>query len=159
MTRTHSPRLSILFAALAALALTGAMLALLFSPVQAQEGDAPAKPKGLSAEASHDSIVLTWDDPDDDSITGYVILRRHRHTDPSGEFTTLVENTGTAEATYTDGTVQAETSYTYRIKAINEHGTSKRSRWVHIDTPPLPRRNQHRSPKSRTRSRPPSPGH
>ena len=29
----------------------------------------PAKPKGLSATASHDSVTLTWDDPNDDSIT------------------------------------------------------------------------------------------
>ena len=47
-------------------------------------------------------------------------------------------DTGTAATTYTDGTVAAETRYTYRIKAINEHGTSGRSRWLHIDTPAAP---------------------
>ena len=98
----------------------------------------PAKPTGLSATASHDQVVLTWDDPQDDSITGYVILRRHREDDPKGQFTELVADTGMAATTYTDASVAAETPYTYRIKAINEHGTSERSRWFHIDTPETP---------------------
>ncbi len=98
----------------------------------------PDKPRGLEATATHDSVVLTWDDPGDASITGYVILRRIPGVDPEGQFSELVSDTGTAAATYTDDTVSAETRYTYRIKAINEHGTSERSRWVHIDTPAAP---------------------
>ena len=98
----------------------------------------PDKPTGLEATASHGQVVLTWDDPEDDSITGYVILRRLPGVDPEGQFDELVANTGTAAITYTDDTVAAETRYTYRIKAINEHGVSERSRWVHIDTPAAP---------------------
>ena len=98
----------------------------------------PAKPTGLSATPSHDRVTLTWDDPDDDAITGYVILRRNRDTDAEGEFTELTPDTGTAATTYTDATVAAETPYTYRIKAINEHGTSERSRWVHVETTAAP---------------------
>ena len=98
----------------------------------------PDKPTGLSATASNGQVVLTWDDPDDDSITGYVILRRLRYDDPSGYFEELTADTGTAATTYTDDEVAAGTTYTYRIKAINEHGTSERSRWYHIDTPAAP---------------------
>ena len=98
----------------------------------------PDKPTGLDATASNGQVVLTWDDPDDDSITGYVILRRLRYDDPSGYFEELTADTGTAATTYTDNTVEADTDYTYRIKAINEHGTSERSRWFHIDTPAAP---------------------
>ena len=98
----------------------------------------PAKPTGLSATATHDSITLTWDDLGDDSITGYVILRRVRENDVGGEFSVLVADTGTAATTYTDDTVAASTTYTYRIKAINEHGVSERSLWFHIDTPAAP---------------------
>ena len=98
----------------------------------------PAKPTGLSATPSHDRVVLTWDDPNDDTITGYVILRRNRETDAQGQFTELAPDTGTAATTYTDDTVAAETPYTYRIKAINEHGTSERSRWVHVETTAAP---------------------
>ena len=135
--RTGRRGIPVLIAALAVLALALAM-ALLFSTVQAQEGSAPDKPTDLSATASHDSVTLNWDDPGDDSITGYVILRRVRVNNTGGEFSELVADTGTAATTYTDDTVAAETNYTYRIKAINEHGVSERSRWFHIDTPAAP---------------------
>ena len=107
-------------------------------PDEATAPEPPAKPRGLSATASHDRVVLTWDDPDDDTITGYVILRRLRYDDPSGHFDELVADTGTAATTYTDDTVKANTHYTYRIKAINGAGTSERSRWSHIDVPAAP---------------------
>ena len=117
--------------------LTSAATAAVVAAV-AQPTDPPAKPTGLDATATHDSVVLTWDDPGDDSITGYVILRRIPGVDPEGHFNVLVANTGTAATTYTDDTVSAETRYTYRIKAINGAGTSERSRWSHIDTPAAP---------------------
>ena len=104
----------------------------------AQPTEPPAKPTGLSATASHDSVTLTWNDPGDDSITGYVILRRVRVNDTGGEFSELVPDTGSAATTYTDDTVVAGITYTYRIKAINEHGVSERSRWFHIDIPAAP---------------------
>ena len=104
----------------------------------AQPTEPPARPRGLSATASHDSVTLTWDDPGDDSITGYVILRRVRENDVGGEFSELVPDTGSAATTYTDDTVVAGTTYTYRIKAINGAGTSERSRWFHIDIPAAP---------------------
>ena len=104
----------------------------------AEPTEPPDKPRNLSATATHDSVTLTWDDPGDDSITGYVILRRVPGDDPEGHFDVLVADTGTAATTYTDDSVAAETRYTYRIKAINQYGTSERSRWVHIDTPAPP---------------------
>ena len=104
----------------------------------AQPTEPPAKPRGLDATATHDSVTLTWDDPGDDTITGYVILRRIPGDDPEGHFDVLVADTGTAAITYTDDTVSAETRYTYRIKAINPAGVSERSRWSHIDVPAAP---------------------
>ena len=144
MIRTDRRRFPILIAAIAALALA---MALLFSPVQAQEGSAPDKPTGLSATASHDQVVLTWDDPGDASITGYVILRRVRVNNTGGEFSELVADTGTAATTYTDATVKANTTYTYRIKATNEHGVSERSRWFHINVPAAPEPEEEQAPE------------
>ena len=132
-TRTDRRRFPILLAVIAALA-----MAMLFSPVRAQEGSAPDKPTGLEATASHDSVTLTWDDPGDDSITGYVILRRIRVNDQGGAFSVLVADTGTEALTYTDNTVAASLTYTYRIKAINQNGVSERSRWFHINVPATP---------------------
>ena len=138
MTHTGRQRFTVLLAAIAALALAGAVLALLFSPVQAQEGDAPPAPTGLASEVSHDSVTLTWDDPQDDSITGYRILRRETDRQAPGVFTTINENTGSARTAYTDGTVEPETRYVYRVKAINAHGVSGRSNYADADTPAEP---------------------
>ena len=107
-------------------------------PEEEQAPEPPDQPTGLDATATHDSVTLTWDDPGDDTITGYVILRRVRVNNTGGEFSELVADTGTAATTYTDDSVQANTTYTYRIKATNEHGVSERSRWFHIDTPAAP---------------------
>ena len=104
----------------------------------AEPTEPPDKPTGLDATATHGQVVLTWDDPQDESITGYVILRRIRVNDTGGDFSVLVADTGSAATTYTDNEVADSTTYTYRIKAINEHGVSERSRWVHIDTPAPP---------------------
>ena len=123
---------------LAALVVAAALFVIYVHPAHAQEGPAPDKPRGLEATATHNQVVLTWKDPDDGSITGYVILRRVRVNDQGGDFSVLVADTGSAATTYTDNTVAASTTYTYRIKAINEHGTSERSRWYHIDTPAAP---------------------
>ena len=100
----------------------------------------PAKPTGLSAAAvSHYDVTLTWDDPQDDSITGYVILRRDRAIHPTGTFITLTGDTGSADTTYTDATVEPDKQYVYRIKAINEHGeVSEESHWVRGFTPAVP---------------------
>ena len=125
---------------LAALAVAAALFAIYVYPAYAQESSAPDKPIGLTGTATHDAITLTWDDPGDDSITGYMVLRRVRVNDQGGDFSELVADTGTAALTYTDVTVAAETRYTYRIKAINEHGASERSRWYYIATPAAPER-------------------
>ena len=104
----------------------------------AEPAERPSTPTGLSGDAYHDRVILSWDDPGDASIDGYMILRRQHDTHTQGQFSTLVEDTGTAETNYTDDTVTPEKRYTYRIKAINEHGESERSRWFHTDTPAEP---------------------
>ena len=106
----------------------------------AEPAEPPAKPTGLSVVASHDRVVLSWDDPGDDAITGYVILRRDRAIHEIGTFVTVAEDTGSEDTGYTDGTVEPEKRYVYRIKAMNEHGLSEISHGVRANTPapPLP---------------------
>ena len=100
----------------------------------------PANPTGLSAAVvSHDTVTLTWDDPQGDAITGYVILRRNREIHPQGTFVTITGDTGSADTNYTDDTVEPDKQYVYRIKAINEHGeVSELSHWVRAYTPAAP---------------------
>ena len=141
MTLTARPRFLIRFAVLAALALCGIVLALSSTstpPVGAQDGSAPAKPTGVVATATHDSVALAWDDPNNASITHYQIFRRDRDVHDAGEFVTINENTGSAAASYTDDTVEPETRYVYRVKAVNQHGASTWSDFVRADTPAAP---------------------
>ena len=95
----------------------------------------PDKPTGLSTVVSYNTVTLTWDDPQDDAITGYVILRRDRAIHPTGTFVTIAGDTGSADATYTDDTVEPDKQYVYRIKAINDRGLSEMSDWLRTDTP------------------------
>ena len=107
---------------------------------QSPANEPPGKPVGLRLVGAprHDAVALEWDDPDDDSITGYRILRRNRAVDDAGEFHVHLNNTGTAATSYLDTDVVAETRYVYRIKAINEHGLSVQSTYVNADTPSPP---------------------
>ena len=86
----------------------------------AQGGDPPAKPTGLSSTATNNSVTLSWDDTGDDSITGYVILRRNPSTHEPGM--SACHEHRQRWTTYTDSTVAAKTRYGYRIKAVNAYG-------------------------------------
>ena len=60
-----------------------------------QSQEPPAKPTGLTGTVSHDSVSITWDNPEDDTITGYQILRRNRALHEQGVFLVHVDDTGT----------------------------------------------------------------
>ncbi len=105
----------------------------------------PAPPTGLHTSAvSHDSVTLTWDNPQDVSITGYHVLRRsrdgHQHGDGQGDpqFAAIAEDTRSAATTYTDTSVTPHTRYVYRVKAINDSGTSGQSNFLNVETPGSP---------------------
>ena len=105
----------------------------------------PAEPTGLSAASiTHDSITLSWDDPSDNSITGYQVLRRSRDGEEYGdgrgaaEFVSIVDDTGPSATTYTDTSVTPRTRYVYRVKAINPAGTSRQSPYLNVETPAAP---------------------
>ena len=123
----------------------------------------PAAPTGLTVgSASHDAVSLTWDDPGNDSITGYQVLRRSRDGDEYGdgqgaaEFVPVVGDTGSSATSYTDRSVTARTRYVYRVKAINSEGLSPRSSYANAETteeptpPPTPKPAQESVPASPT---------
>ena len=118
MTLTSKFRLTILFAAVASLAaLSALLLSLNGAPAQAQDGSVPAQPSGLSTEAFYNYVDLTWDDPEDNSITHYQVLRRDRDVHDTGEFVTIESDTKSKATSYTDDTVEPEKRYVYRVVA------------------------------------------
>ena len=87
---------------------------------------------------SHDVVTVTLDDPGDDTITGYVILRRDKDVQSQGTFVTLAPDTRSTATTYVDVSVDPERRYVYRIKAVNAHGRSTISSWLRADTAAAP---------------------
>ena len=141
MTQAIRPKLAMLLAALAILALGGGLLALSLAsttPAQAQDGSAPARPTGLSTEAFQDRVNLTWDDPGDDSITHYQVLRRDRDIHDKGQLITVDSDTGSADTRYTDNSVEPKKRYFYRVVAVNTHGESQWSKFAKANTPAAP---------------------
>ena len=80
------------------------------------------------------SVSLRWSAPteDADSVTGYEVLRAVG----DGEIATLVADTGSTSAFYTDATAtQSGTSYTYKVKAIRGEDRSQASGQARIQLP------------------------
>ena len=93
-----------------------------------EDADTPPMPAptGLTGTVSHNQVALTWDDPADDTITGYQVLRRNRAVDDLGVFHVHVDDTGSPATSYVDKKdVEAETKYVYRIKARYDGGIER----------------------------------
>ena len=92
----------------------------------------PPPPANLAGPVnSNGSIALSWEAPEDDSVTGYQVLRRRPSRD---EATLLVylEDTGSTGTTYTGTDTPNGDTYVYRVKAINPAGTGEWSNYVRI---------------------------
>ena len=97
----------------------------------------PARPTGLTGAAAHNQVALTWDNPQDDNITGYQVRRRDKSIHQPGEFLIHVEDTGNTTPAYTDTSATAGGKYTYRIKARNASGMGGQGvRTTSISGPP-----------------------
>ena len=95
----------------------------------------PAAPTGLTAsEVEHDSLTLTWNDPQDANITGYRVLRGP----DADNLATLESDTGSPGTSYTDSTLAAETSYRYAVLALSQDGDGAQSTAFSVTTPAAP---------------------
>ena len=90
-----------------------------------------SSPPSAILASSIGGFGLSWNAPDDDSVTGYQILRR---SPTLGEEKLLiyVNNTNTTATEYTDSNVVPNERYAYRVKAINAAGLSGRSDFVTV---------------------------
>ncbi len=100
----------------------------------------PGPPRNLQAEAAHDSVRLIWSAPaDNNPISGYQVLRSDRATDPAGQFSVLVQDTGSPETSHVDSTVLPGRQYTYRVLALNSGVPGSGFAYVDADTPAAPK--------------------
>ena len=99
----------------------------------------PAPTNLVVSDNGNGTLTLTWDAPDDDSVTGYQVLRRRPN---EGEKTLLIHvaDTGSTDTTLTDEDVTIGTQHVYRVKAISAAGLSGASNLVRA-TPASPPEN------------------
>lgn len=95
----------------------------------------PQPPTGLTATGKLLQISLGWNVPSDNggsAIVGYMI---ERSTDGGSTWSTIVPNSDSTGTTYSDKNVNLLTTYTYRVSAINDVGTSDPSNTASAKTP------------------------
>ena len=139
-TRALTPMAAVTVIVTRVAVLVPAQVSLAQSPPEADQtrSEPPDRPTGLTGTLTHDSVSLTWDDPEDSTITGYQILRLDRAIHDPGNFVVHVDDTGVADNSYTDADVSAGASYVYRIKARNDAGRSRRSIHFNARLPETP---------------------
>ena len=99
--------------------------------------DPPGAPRNLTGAANADgTVILSWDAANDDTVTGYQILRR-RPTEGENTLLVHVNDTGSTATEYTDRNVTPDVRHAYRVKAINAVGLGKQSNYVAV-TPTQP---------------------
>ena len=92
----------------------------------------PAAPTGFEATIGEDSVTLTWDTPDDNTITQYIVTRDVRDADPPQ--TVLLRRKEGETTQVTDSSPEEGAAYTYSITAINAGGRSDAAT-VDVDFP------------------------
>ena len=105
-------------------------------PDDTVQNDPPPAPTGLTtARIGHSVLTLTWNDPQDDSITGYQVLRGP----DADSLSTLENDTESVSTRYEDETVEPETTYHYAIVALSANGDSSQSSSLSATTPAAPK--------------------
>ena len=96
----------------------------------------PAAPTGLiAARIGHSVLTLTWDDPQEDTITGYRILRGTE----ADNLAVINSDTASNATEYEDDTVAPETAYHYAVLARSANGEGAQSDIISATTPAAPK--------------------
>ena len=103
---------------------------------QRVKNNPPAAPTSLiAARIGHSVLTLTWDDPQDDTITGYRILRGTE----ADNLAVINADTASNATEYEDDTVAPETAYHYAVLARSANGEGAQSDIISATTPAAPK--------------------
>ena len=120
---------------------------------QTENDDPPAAPTGLTvARVGHSVLTLSWNDPQDERITGYRVLRGAS----VDSLSTIEENTGGVGTEYADDTVAPETTYHYAVIALSAVGDGAQSDAVSATTTAAPKPKKQPTPESARQSTTPT---
>ena len=95
--------------------------------------DRPAAPMGLTPTAGDGQVTLSWDDPNDLTLTGYDYSTDYNATNDSGTFTSIIGLTE-APTSYTVTGLTNGTQYTLALRAVNASGEGDASS---VDATPI----------------------
>src|SRR6185437_11627046 len=85
-------------------------------------------PTGLTASAdSFSQITLNWNAPSNNGGSAIIGYKIARSSDGGSTWSTIVSNTGSTSTTYSNSGLSPNTTYSYRVYAINSVGTSSPS--------------------------------
>ena len=97
----------------------------------------PDSPTGLTASATHEAVTLSWDDPSDDTIFRYHILKNEPWNLYCLGFV-VVGYTAQGKLSYVDPEVMSGDKPVYRVQAENTAGVSPRSSYAKVTVPSAP---------------------
>lgn len=98
------------------------------------DGTIPVAPKDLTVTQQNGVASLNWTNKAYNA-TGYEV---HRSTDSLGTYTLLTSLTNASAASYNDSTVQGNTQYFYKVRAVNSAGNSTFSNIAGVAVPSKP---------------------
>ena len=103
---------------------------------QRVKNNPPTAPTGLiAARIGHSVLTLTWDDPQDDTITGYRVLRGAE----ADNLAVINSDTASNATEYEDDTVAPKTAYHYAVLARSANGEGTQSDIISATTPAAPK--------------------
>ena len=92
-------------------------------------GTAPAAPTGFSAAAGNAQVTLTWDDPDDASITGYKVRYGKKTARRNAKWATI-DGSDDETTTHMVTGLDNNAEYSFKVRAVSSAGDGTATDWV-----------------------------
>ena len=90
---------------------------------------APAAPSGLTASAGNGQVVLSWSDPDDDSITRYEV-RYDKTGERNSAAWSAIPGSGARTGSHAVTGLDNDAEYSFQLRAVNPSGEGSATDWV-----------------------------
>lgn len=92
---------------------------LMILPQLSYAQESPLPPKDLTADVKGDSVVLTWINPVDTTVTGFNVYRKE---DSPGKAYLKINSSLLSDTNFSDKGVKKGVSYSYICKSVNSDG-------------------------------------
>lgn len=116
-----------------------ALSAMLVVPAGASPADVPERPgKPRAVSVAHDSVSIEWDASTDDTVTGWVVLRRNLDRRLNQDFAAIADISDASQTSLTDSDIYPHGKFAYRLQARNANGLSARSKPLRVTIPAAP---------------------